>query len=191
MTSYGRNFEVTVPPRGENRKGRFFNGEGAAFPIGTPVIIDTASPENALGLVPVTLADGAQDAPVNSAGGIAIYEYGPNAFAGDDTELTVYSDKDLVPDLAAVQVISGDYIKVRFKNTVATTFLNTRAYAGRVMVAGVGATPTVAVGDMLTPQGTPTDIVGYWQETATASEAWLHVTKVDSARDEVEAQMAF
>lgn len=190
MTSYGRNFEVTVPPRGENRKGRFYNAEGADFPIGAPVVASNGA-ENALGLAPVTLAAGAQNAPANSQGGIAIYEYGPNAYAGDDTELTTYSDKDLVPDGAAVQVISGDYVKVRFRNTVASTFLNTRSYAGRVMVAGVGATPTVAVGDLLTPATTPNDTNGYWQETATAAEAWLIVTKVDSARDEVEAQMAF
>ena len=190
MTSYGRNFEVTVPPRGENRKGRYYNAEGAAFPIGAPVVATNGS-ENALGLAPVAVADGAQDAPVNSQGGIAVYEYGPNAYAGYDPELTTYSDLDTVPAAAAVQVISGDYVKVRFRNTADSTFLNSRAYTGRTMVAGVGATPTVSVGDYLTPQGSPSDTTGYWQSTATASEAWLVITKVDSARDEVEAQMTF
>ncbi len=147
MSNYGRNFEFTVPPDGKDRKGRFYNAEGAAFPIGAPVTASNGA-TNALGLEPVTLTTGATNAPDNKGngrGGIAIYEYAPNAFSGDDPQLTVYSDKDTVPDLAAVQVVSGTHIKVRFRNTAATSsFLNTRTYVGRMMVAGVGATPTVA-----------------------------------------------
>jgi hypothetical protein len=56
------------------------------------------------------------------------------------------------------------------------------------MVAGLGATPTLQVGDYLTP-GTGNDSAGYWAETASAANAWLVVTLVDSARQEVEAEL--
>jgi hypothetical protein len=189
MSNYGRNFELTVPPHGRDRKGRFYNAQGAAIPIGAPVEA-TNGAANALGLEPVTLATGSTTTPQNGRGGIAVYEYGPNAYSGDDPALTTYSDKDTVPDAAAVQVVSGDYVKVRFTNTTASTFLNTRAYTGRTMVAGIGATTTLAVGEYLGP-GAGTDALGYWQEEPTASEAWLVITKIDATRSEVEAQMVF
>jgi hypothetical protein len=130
--------------------------------------------------------------PVPGKDGIAVYEYAPAAYAGDDPLLTTYSDKDTVPDDASVQVVSGDEVKVVLRNTEDRTFLNTRAYTGRTMVAGLGATVTLAVGNYLEPYGTsPTDSTGYWKETATAADAWLVVTKVDSARGEVEARMLF
>ena len=195
MSNYGRNFEFLVPPSGKQRKGRFFN-DGSEFPIGAPVAVDyvngTTNADNALDMQPVVLVDGPANTPVNGQGGIAIYEYGPNAYAGDDTALTTYSDKDTVPAGAACQVVSGDDVKVRLRNTAEDTFLNTRTYPARVMVAGLNAaTPTVAVGEFLTPQGTPNDTNGYWQEEADAAEAWLIITKVDADRDELEAQLTF
>jgi len=190
MSSYGRNFQFTVPPSGKQRKGQFYN-DGVAIPIGAPVIVDlTNNGINALDLVPVVLATTSQAIPKNSQGGIGIYEYGPAAFAGDDPTLTTYSDKDTIPAGAACVVVSGDDVKVRFTNTIASTFLNTRAYAGRVMVAGIGATPTVSVGNLLTP-GTGNDAAGYWAKTTTAANGWLIVTKVDNTRTELEAQLAF
>jgi hypothetical protein len=58
------------------------------------------------------------------------------------------------------------------------------------MVAGLGATPTVAIGDYLTP-GAGDDVSGYWAETATAANGWLVVTKVDADRGELEARLNF
>ena len=58
------------------------------------------------------------------------------------------------------------------------------------MVAGAGATPTVAVGDRLTP-GTGNDSAGYWVETANAAEGWLVVTGFDVNSGLVEAQFCF
>ena len=59
------------------------------------------------------------------------------------------------------------------------------------MVAGVSlATPTVAVGNMLTP-GTGDDTDGYWKETSDAAEAWLIVTSVDASTDTVEVVLNF
>lgn len=190
MSTYGRNFEFRVPPHGTNRAGRFcVPSTGTRIPIGAPVKADTGAGLNTLSLQTVALATGAQ-APVKGLSGIAVYEYGPAAFAGDDPFLTTYSDKEDVPLAAAIQVVSGLDVKVVFRNTASSTFLNTRSYTGRTFVAGVGATPTVAVGDFLTP-GDGNTTTGFWKKDASATNAWLVITKVDSARDEVEARMLF
>jgi len=192
MGSYGRNFEFRFPPETENRSGRFYlQNAGATVPIGAPVTVDASPVESALGLLPVSLATGATATPRPGMGGIAVYEYGPAAFAGNDPYLTTYSDKDTVPAGAALQVVSGQEVKVVFTNTVSNTFLATRTYASRTMVAGVGgATPTVTVGNLLTP-GTGNDSAGYWAATGTAANAWLVVTKVDNTRGECEARLVF
>lgn len=190
MASYGRNFDFRTVPSAKERKGRFYvPTSGSVIPIGAPVGA-TGAAEDGRGLAPVALVTGAT-APLIGKHGIAVYEYAPAAFAGDDPFLTTYSDKDFVPLGAAVQVVSGTDIKVVFRNTSARTFLGTRAYAGRLMVAGIGiATPTIAVGDMLTP-GVGDDTSGFWAETGSASNAWLRVTHIDNARAEVEAQLLF
>ena len=188
--SYGRNFEFRVPPRSGERSGRYYLDEASAIPIGAPVLVDVAGDEDDMGLLPVNLATGAQDRPKSGLGGIVVYEHAPAAYAGNDPYLTTYSDIDTVPVGKAVQVISGDTVKVVLRNTDDETFLNTRDYTGRVMVAGLGATLSLAVGDYLTPSDGDDDN-GYWEETATESEAWLVVTKVDNDRGEVEARFAF
>lgn len=191
MSSYGRNFEFRVPPESEGRQGRYYLAGGAAVALGAPVKVDAVTyAENDLGLTPVVLATGAQAKPNPGMGGILVYEYGPAAFAGDDPYLTTYSDKSTAPAGAAVQVIRDPDVKIVLRNTAATTFLQTRSYAARTMVAGLGATVTLAVGDMLTP-GTGDDSAGYWVETATAANAWLIVTKVDNTRGEIEAKINF
>lgn len=187
MSSYGRNFEFRVPPKSSNRSGRFYLEWPSDIPIGAPVVLGTG--EDALGRYGVNLATGEQTAPKPGEGGIAVYEYGPAAYAGDDPWLTTYSDKDVVPTGDAVQVVNGADVKVLLRNTVDETFLNTRSYTGRVMVAGMGAT-SVAVGDYLSP-GAGNDDDGYWTETSTAASAWLVVTKVDTDRGEVEARLTF
>lgn len=191
MSVYGRNFEFRVPPRSENRSGRYYLAGATDLPIGAPVVRDSGEDENELGLVPVELATGETAAPKPGMGGVIVYEYGPAAFAGDDASLTTYSDKDTVPAGAAVQVVNGTYVKVVFRNTSDETFLSTRSYSGRTFVAGIGiATPTLAVGDMLTA-GVGDDTDGYWAETATAANAWAVITKVDNDRGEVEARLTF
>jgi hypothetical protein len=88
-----------------------------------------------------------------------------------------------------VQLTAGPNTKVVFTNTAARTFMGVRNYKGRTMVAGMGATPTVKVGDLLSP-GTGTDAAGYWAVNGTAANAWLVVTNVDTARQMVEAEFA-
>lgn len=196
--SYTRNFEFRIPPEAENRLGRFISpATGTAIVIGAPVIYDaapsaaTTAASAQLGLQAVKLATG-PSVPVVGLCGIAVFEYkGEDGWAGDDPYLTTWSDKDTVPLGKALQVVSGRDVKVCFRNTSDSTFLNTRAYTGRIMVSdGAGATPNVAVGDFLSP-GVGDNTSGYWAKTVVAANAWLVVTKVDSTRGEVEAQVAF
>jgi hypothetical protein len=197
MASYGRNFDFRVPPRSGERTGRNVLTDtglsgGTSVPIGAPVVYDSAEGVNDdfTAARSFKLATGAQ-APAPGRCGILVYEHAPAAFAGDDPFLTTYSDKDTAPVGKLVQVVSGDTVKVMLKNTADRTFLNTRDYTGRKMVAGLGgATPTIAVGDYLTP-GTGNDTAGYWAETGSATNAWLVVTAVDNDRAEVEAQFLF
>ncbi len=188
MGSYGRNFEFRVPPVHGERGGRYVHAGSTAIPIGAPVKYTGDGGDAALsGAMPVELATGAQ-APERGTCGIVVFEH-LNVY-GDDPVLTTYSDRDTVPVGKMCQVISGDRVKVLLRNTEDRTFMTVRDYEGRVMVAGLGATPTVTVGDMLTP-GTGDDSAGYWAETSTASEAWLIVEQVDSARGEVECRVNF
>lgn len=188
--SYHRNFEPRVSPKGGQRAGRFY--VEAATLIGAPVTVaaDADPSSQELGLVKVELATGAQ-APKPGLSGILFYEFkGADGWAGDDQFLTTYSDKDTAPAGAAVQVVSGDTVKVAFRNTDDLTVMNTRDYTGRTMVAELGATPAVSIGDYLTP-GVGTDADGYWAKTTDATQAWLVVTGVDTDLGEVEARMMF
>lgn len=216
--SYGRNFDFRVLPKNSARHGRFvvsstaLSGSGAGggsaapvaglIPIGAPVIANLAAGKDAQGRQILQLATASNvssfddfsnstSLAVPGMAGIAVYEYGPAAFAGDDPYLTTYSDKGLVPLGASCQVISGDpACKVVFTNFAAQQFLGIRSYPARTMVNGLGATPTVAVGDFLIP-GLGDDVDGYWQSTANAEGAWLVITGIDTVRLQVEAQMLF
>lgn len=193
MGSYGRNFEFRIPPVHGSRGGRFYlPSDQADIPIGVPVLVaDGATPSvDFTGALPVQIATGDQAKPKPGMGGIVLYEHAPAAYAGFDPALTTYSDIDLVPHGKMCQVIEGGEVKVAFRNTEDHVFLQTRNYTGRVMVAGLGATPTVQVGDYLTP-GVGNDDDGYWAETATAANGWLVVTNVDNTRGEVEARLNF
>lgn len=190
--NYGRNFGFLASPKGAQRDGRFkVPTTGTAIPLGAPVKADLGEAPDALGLQPVELATGAQ-APIKGLSGILVFEYkGMEGFAGDDPYLTTVSDKDTAPLGAAVQVVSGDAVKVWLKNTNDVVFLENRTYAGRTMVSeGAGATPNVDVGSFLTP-GAGTDADGYWAVTTNAAQAWLVVTAVDDARGEIQARFLF
>lgn len=189
MASYGRNFHTRVSPYTQQRRGRYVMAQGADVPIGAPVIAaNLAVPDHSLtDSLPAQLATGAQ-APKRGFAGIGIYEH--IQIIGHDPVLTTFGDIDTIPDTEMFQLICGPNVKVVFRNTAARVFRTTRNYTGRVMVAGMGATPTVAVGNYLTP-GTGNDSAGYWATTGTASNAWLVVTNVDVARQEVEAEFNF
>jgi hypothetical protein len=185
--SYGRNFSFRVTPKSGNRAGRYFLDGSTDLPIGAPVVL--SGDTDAVGRLGVELAVGAQAKPLPGKGGVLVYEHIQHI--GQDPYLSTYSDFDTVPAGEAVQVVNGEDVKVAYKNTTATSFLTRSNYpTARVMVAGLGATPTVAVGDMLTP-GTGNNSAGYWAETATAANAWLVVTAVNASTGEVEARLNF
>lgn len=192
MGTYGRNFEFLVVPISHNRGGRYATQSEADYdtviPMGAPVKVVG---EDLLLRQTIELADDGV-APDKGRHGIAIYEHGDGAtWAGDDQNLTTYSDKGVLPFEKAVQVVSGPNVKVLFTNTDAETFLQTRSYTGRNMVAELGGSPSVTTGAYLEPHADPSDTNGYWQVTSTRADAWLVVTRVDSDRNEVEAQMLF
>lgn len=192
MSTYGRNFEFRTQPDGPGRQGRFINpADGARIPMGAPARVDLAEGSDPDGRLEVNLATGATPAPRPGLAGIPLYEWAPSAFAGDDPLLVTFSDKDYIPVGSACYIVSGPDTKVVLRNTPDNNFFGQRTYAARKMVAGVGATPTVVVGDMLRPHDSPSDSNGYWQETSTLAEAWLVVTHVDNVRNEVEAKFLF
>lgn len=164
-----RNFEFMVAPEGGQRGGRYTSA--SAVQIGAPVAVGAAAADDTQA---VTLVATPTDVTKNGEQGILVYE--PLFVDGP-----AYSPSDVVkcPAGAMVQVVHGDEVKVRLTNTDAVT-----------MVAGLGDTPTVAVGDYLTPSAGG-DNSGYWEETQTPSEAWLTVTYVDGPAGVVEAVMTF
>lgn len=201
MATYGRNLDFRIPPRGSARGGRFAapaaaltGGTGSPaglIPIGAPVVADLVAGLDSAGRQIVKLAPAGTLSTAAMPGGLMVFEYGPAAFAGFDPYLTTYADLDCAPLAAGVQVVAGDpTCKIVLTNTVANLFLNIRAYPGRTMVNGLGATPTVTVGDFLVP-GAGTDTAGYWTSTATEAGAWLVITSIDTTRAEVEARMLF
>lgn len=190
MGTYGRNFEFRIPPRAERRHGRFaVPTTGTRIPIGAPVGLVADADPTSLDLQPVELITAATP-PLAGRHGLVLFEHAPAAFAGVDAFLTTYSDLGDVPLGGAVQVIHGSEVKVVFKNTVDSDFLDARTYQGRTFVAGMSATPTVSVGDLLTP-GPGDDDGGYWQVTGSAANGWLRVVHIDPVRLEVEAEFVF
>lgn len=189
MGTYGRNFDFRVTPSEAQRRGRIVLDQRSDAPIGVPLVVaDGATPSVSFtDALPASLATGAQ-APKKGFAGIGVYEH--IDYNQLDPMWTTYSDRDLIPHDRLCQLVSGPNVKVVFKNTVDRTFLGTRDYVGRIMVAGMGATPTVEIGEYLTP-GVGDDDNGYWAVTASAANAWLVVTNVDADRQEVEAEFNF
>lgn len=170
--SSSKNFEFRKDPRSGQRSSRFRLGS-EAVPIGAPVVLSATADHltDELGLLEVELATGAQ-APEKAVCGIAVFEH-------IDPDEAVYGDVSVCPAGRPVQVTYGDAVKVAFRNT-----------ADRTMVAGLGATPTLEVGDLLSP-GTGTDEDGYWAANSTASNGWMVVTHVDASVGLVEAEFIF
>lgn len=197
MGSYGRNFGFRIIPESENRPGRYAVAKtGNKIPIGAPIAVTAGATPDTGGRQIVGLA---AEGSVKRKGetGILVYEYGPAAFAGDDPFLTTYADKDVAPLGAAVQLVSGPNVKVVLRNTVANTFLESRDYTARKMVAGLTAdqgttASTLVVGDYLVP-GVGTDSGGYWKlgGGGATPNGWLVITKIDDARGELEAHLTF
>jgi hypothetical protein len=186
MGTYGRNFDFRIVPTENDRKGRYVVIDRAGIVIGAPILAGSPPIDQVTDSLPVQLAIGEQ--PWKSGfTGICVYEH--IDLWGYDTALWGYSDLDIAPYERSCQLV-GTEAKVVFRNTTARTFAGTRSYTGRIMVAGMGATPTVTVGDYLTP-GVGNDTDGYWAVTQTPANGWLVVTNVDALRQEVEAVFNF
>lgn len=149
---------------------------GDQWVIGYGVSVDPANPGR------LRLAtDG--EAP-NPGCGILLYEH--IQYLGDDPYLVNPADKDTVPLNQYAQVVRGNGVKVWFKNTTDRALYDGRNLGGRALVAGLSdATPTVAVGDYLTPAGD-----GTWRE-GTAANGWLYVEQLDAEADLVECRLTF
>lgn len=185
--AHTRCFHFLEGPRPEDRLGRFVAGDDLV--IGAPVASPNAVNVDANGQLTVDYATQAS-APRKGLSGILNWENPTADFPGLDPALTRPVDVDVAPTGVSVQVCSGDYVRVRLANIAARTFY-TRPYTARNMVAGLGgATPTVEVGELLTP-GPGTDIGGYWQVTTDLTKAWLRVTAINNDVGELDAQMLF
>lgn len=186
-----RNFVFRKSPDAKERGGRYALAGSTVLTSGVPVVATTGTDEVDRQLV--VLATGEQAKPKVGLGGIAVFEN--IDFIGTPLGQTTFSDVDQIVPGDAVQVVTGTAgtVKVAFTNIASGgTFINRPNYPkGRIMVAGVSqATPTIAVGDYLTP-GIGNDTDGYWQETSNAANGWLVVTKVDSELGLVEAEVNF
>jgi hypothetical protein len=186
-----RNFVFRKSPRNGERGARFVLGGPTQLTTGVPVLIDGSN--DGLGRLTVTLATGDQAKPKVGTGGILVFE---NIEAvGFDGRTITFSDVDLATPGDAVQVVTGGNgrVKAAFINTpIGASYVGRANYPkARIMVAGVSqATPSVAVGDYLTP-GDGNDAAGYWKETSTAANGWWVVTSVDSTNGVVEAELNF
>jgi len=185
----GRNFTPRQLPIPENRLGRWVTGDDPIV-IGAPV--KASGTVNAEGRHVAVLATGAQNKPEPGMGGILWWEGHIEGYWGVDPVLTRDADITTVPANRPVQVWRGQETRALYTNTVDRTIGNgLRTYEGRIMVAGLSiATPTIAVGNLLTP-GVGNDTDGYWAETSTDAQGWLVVTNVDSDLDFVEVQLRF
>lgn len=187
MTNLGRNFELLQNPDQKHRLGRFRLKDGLTVPIGTPL---RAVPDTGLdvkGRRTLETAPAAS-APATGATGIGIYIYTYNWDRGKYPTTLDPSDLDMVPEAQPVQLVHGDEVRVRFRNTVERLFQGQRQYSARTMVAGLGATPTLEIDDLLTP-GAGDDVNGWWAKTTDAALAWFRVTSVSAT--EVEAQLLY
>lgn len=187
MSSYGPNVDFRSTPLPQQRQGRYILDASCAQ--GVPLIVTDDEPSELFTKArTVELATGAQPPPLPGQGGFGIYEW--IDLNGLDPVINSASDRRDMPAGKLLQVIRGEEVKVVFRNTSDHTFLRSRDYEGRIMVAGAGATPTVSEGDFLTP-GVGDDASGYWAETGNEANAWLVVELVDTDRGEVEARLLF
>lgn len=181
-----RNFWFLSPPRPEQRLGRYVVGDDAIL-IGAPVEAGTevdANGQRELSLRTTAVA------PVRGKHGILIYE---NPFGstvqGVDPALFAQGDFDTAPAGRPCQLVSGDNVRFRLRNTTDDDIQNSgQVVEGRTMVAGRGATPTLLVDNFIGP-GPGDDDTGFWQE-ADEDHAWAVVVAVYDT-GEIDAQLLF
>lgn len=147
--------------------------EGGLFLIGTAVALDPANPG-------FLKRPSAAQTPTPLCG-VVVYEHIQRM--GVDPYTSTALDFEVVPAGQYAQVLRGPGTKVWFKNTETAISYDGKSRAGRSLVAGLGATPTVSVGDFLTVTATGT------YEEGTAANGWFVVEQVQG--DLVEARFTF
>ena len=184
--SYSRNFGFRSF---ENivRDARFKAPADAGTPdllwIGEGIVVNQAAP----GFV----ARAGAGEVVSPGCGIAVFEHITNAglggYNGIDMQLTSPQDVPFssVPASRYVQSVHGIGVKVWHKNTATKVLYDGRSQTGRTPVAGLGATPTLIVGDYLTPDGS-----GGWKEASGGDGKWLWVEHINS-NGTVECRLTF
>lgn len=147
--------------------------EGGLFLIGTAVKIDPDNPG-------FLKRPDANEAP-SPACGVVVYEHIQRM--GSDPFTTTALDFEVVPAGQFAQVMRGPGVKVWFKNNEDHTSYDGKTRQGRSIVDGIGATPTIAVGDFLTVKADGTYVKG------TAENGWFLVEQVSG--DLVECRFTF
>lgn len=117
--------------------------------------------------------------------GLLVYEH--IQVQGVDSAITSPQDEPFnkAPLGRYAQIVRGPGAKVWLKNTSDKPLADGRTQTGVTMFAGGGATPTVAVGDFLTPAAD-----GTWEE-GTATNGWLQVEQISSDGNTVECRITF
>jgi hypothetical protein len=183
------NFEFRVPPRPNNRAGRYKIG-ATPLRIGVPVKVVDDAELDAQGRLELELVTGNVGKPIAGIHGLMVFEPAFSyAFQGRDRRLDTPSDLVEAPANAAVQLVNGDDVKITLRNTDEQNFLGGRLYPAATYVAGLGATPTLGVGDFVGPGAGDIDD-GFWAATNEAN-AWFAVVGVDAARQEADLRMLF
>lgn len=183
--SYSRNFGFrsfeNIVRLGRQRTPK----TGANILIGAPVVVDDSAP----GFLRLAEAGEA----TSPGAGVLVYEHitvaGVGGFNGIDLALTSPSDPpfNVAPKGAYAQIVHGIGTKVWYRNTTDKPLYDARVQVGLTVVAGLGASPTIAIGDYLTPAGD-----GTWVEAnGTTDGNWLYVEQVDAVSGRVECRFTF
>lgn len=162
-------FRVPAAPNAFSGDG----SEGGLALIGTAVMLDAANPG-------FLKRPDANEVP-SPACGVVVYEHIQRM--GSDPFTTTALDFEVVPAGQYAQVMRGPGVKVWFKNTESALSYDGKSRPGRDLVAGLGATPSVAVGDFLTVTADGTYTEG------NATNGWFLVEQVQG--DLVECRFTF
>lgn len=179
-----RNFWFLNPPDPDERRGRYVVGDTDLL-LGTPGV--AAASLDANGQREVS-KEASAVVPYPSKHGIVWQEPPFSNIPGTDPVLFAQGDFDTAKVGSPIQLISGRGTRFRLKNTADDNFEFQHEYLGRTIVAGLGATPTLAIDDLIMPG--PGNSSGYWQEADNATHAWAIVVAVYDTQ-ELDAELLF
>lgn len=159
--SYTRNFEIRRYTGSLTRDGSLKTPAGSSLRLGTIVEPDFANPGQLK----------AAGASVARAAGVGVLWFEHIQYQGVDPNLVLYVDRDTAPGANYVQVISGESVKVVYKNTVAANLVDGRSRPAVQMFDPTG----VAVGNYLKWDGTK-----LVNDATLSAASLMRVTKLDT-----------